>query len=40
LANRELADRHPQLDVWLAWRRGALGPAALEFVAHARQLAA
>ncbi|HET7669073.1 MAG TPA: LysR family transcriptional regulator [Burkholderiales bacterium] len=40
VAYRELADRHPQLDVWLAWRRGALGPAALEFVAHARGLAA
>ena len=35
---RELADRHPQLDLWLAWRRGALGPAALEFVTHARAL--
>lgn len=39
VAYRELADRHPQLDVWLAWRRGALGPAGLEFVAHARKLA-
>jgi len=39
VAYRELADRHPQLDVWLAWRRGALGPAALELVAHARELA-
>jgi DNA-binding transcriptional LysR family regulator len=40
VAYRELADRHPRLDVWLAWRRGALGAAALEFVAHARRLAA
>jgi DNA-binding transcriptional LysR family regulator len=36
---RELADSHPHLDVWLAWRRGSLEPAAREFVAHARQLA-
>ena len=40
VAYRELSDRHPQIDVWLAWRRGALGPAGLEFVAHARKLAA
>lgn len=40
VAYREIADRHPQLDVWLAWRRGTLGPAALEFIAHARELAA
>lgn len=33
---RELADRHPRLDVWLAWRRGALSPAAADFVALAR----
>ena len=37
---RELADRHPKLDLWLAWRRGALDKAAREFVAQARQLAA
>jgi DNA-binding transcriptional LysR family regulator len=36
---RELADSHPRLDVWLAWRRGALGAAARDFVAHARRLA-
>src|SRR5919106_137925 len=30
---RALAERHPRLDLWLAWRRGALGPAAREFVA-------
>jgi len=40
VAYRELADRHPRLDLWLAWRRGALGSAAQEFVAHARRLAA
>jgi DNA-binding transcriptional LysR family regulator len=37
---RELADRHPRLDVWLAWRRGSLGRAGAEFVSHARRLAA
>src|SRR3954470_22083889 len=37
---RELADRHPRLDVWLAWRRGSLGRAGEEFVSHARRLAA
>src|SRR5881394_2288607 len=37
---RELADRHPRLDLWLAWRRGALGEASREFVAQARLLAA
>ena len=36
---RELADRHPRLDLWLAWRRGPLAPAAREFVAQARRLA-
>src|SRR6266581_3211159 len=37
---RELADPHPRLDLWLAWRRGAsgatAGAAGREFVAHAR----
>lgn len=37
VAYREIADPHPRLDVWLAWRRGALGPAAQEFVALARR---
>jgi len=37
---RELADRHPRLDLWLAWRRGALDAAGEEFVAHARRVAA
>lgn len=36
---RELADAHPRLDLWLAWRRGALGVAAREFVQHARRIA-
>jgi DNA-binding transcriptional LysR family regulator len=39
VAYRELADAHPRLDLWLAWRRGALGIAAREFVQHARRLA-
>jgi len=37
---RELADRHPKLDLWLAWSRGALDKASREFVAQARLLAA
>ena len=36
---RELADRHPRLDLWLAWRRGMLDAAGREFVALARTLA-
>ena len=39
VAYRELADAHPRLDLWLAWRRGALGAAAREFVLHARRIA-
>jgi DNA-binding transcriptional LysR family regulator len=35
---RELTDRHPRLDVWLAWPRASLGAAAREFVAQARRL--
>ena len=39
---REIADAHPRLDLWLAWRRGALaspgGVAAREFVLHARRV--
>jgi DNA-binding transcriptional LysR family regulator len=34
---RELADAHPRLDVWLAWRRGGLGATARDFLAHARR---
>jgi DNA-binding transcriptional LysR family regulator len=36
---REIADPHPRLDLWLAWRRGALSAAGREFVAHARRIA-
>jgi DNA-binding transcriptional LysR family regulator len=39
VAYRELADRHPRLDLWLAWPRGALAAPAREFLAHARQIA-
>jgi len=43
VAYRELADAHPRLDLWLAWRRGVLGTAAgvaaREFLQHARRLA-
>jgi DNA-binding transcriptional LysR family regulator len=35
---RELADRHPRLDLWLAWPRAALGAAGRDFVAHARRI--
>jgi len=34
---RELAGRHPRLDLWLAWPRGTLVAAARDFVAHARR---
>jgi len=34
---REIADAHPRLDLWLAWRRGALGATARDFLAHARR---
>jgi DNA-binding transcriptional LysR family regulator len=34
---RELADAHPRLDLWLAWRRGGLGATARDFLAHARR---
>jgi DNA-binding transcriptional LysR family regulator len=36
---RDIADAHPRLDLWLAWRRGGLGAAGRELVAHARRLA-
>ena len=39
VAYREIADTHPRLDLWLVWRRGALGVAAREFVMHARRIA-
>jgi DNA-binding transcriptional LysR family regulator len=33
---RPIADRHPALELWLAWPPGALGATAREFVAQAR----
>jgi DNA-binding transcriptional LysR family regulator len=39
VAYRELADRHPRLDLWLAWPRGVLGAAARDLLAHARRIA-
>ncbi len=36
---RRLSDRHPMLELWLAWRRGATAAAAEEFIAQARSLA-
>jgi DNA-binding transcriptional LysR family regulator len=39
VAYREIADPHPRLDLWLAWRRGTQGVAAREFVQHARRVA-
>lgn len=39
VAYRELADRHPRLDLWLAWPRGALSAAARDFVTYARRSA-
>jgi DNA-binding transcriptional LysR family regulator len=36
VAYREIADPHPRLDLWLAWRRGALGVSGRDFVSHAR----
>src|SRR6266850_256954 len=38
---REIADPHPRLELWLAWRPGVAGPAgaaAREFIALARRL--
>jgi DNA-binding transcriptional LysR family regulator len=34
---REINDRHPRLDLWLAWPRGGLGAAARDFLALARR---
>jgi DNA-binding transcriptional LysR family regulator len=39
VAYRELADRHPRLDLWLAWPRGVLSGAARDFVTHVRRSA-
>jgi DNA-binding transcriptional LysR family regulator len=38
VAYRELADRHPRLDLWLAWPRGTLSAAARDFIMRARGL--
>lgn len=35
---RRLADKHPSLELWLAWRGGGVGAAADELVAQARGL--
>jgi DNA-binding transcriptional LysR family regulator len=34
---REVADAHPRLDLWLAWRRGELAAPARDFIAQARR---
>jgi DNA-binding transcriptional LysR family regulator len=36
---RTLSDRHPALELWLAWRSGSAAGAAAEFIAQARRLA-
>jgi DNA-binding transcriptional LysR family regulator len=36
---RQLADRHPRLDLWLAWRRGSASAAARDFATTARRVA-
>src|SRR5262245_28020174 len=35
---RKLADKHPTLELWLAWRAASGSPAADEFIAQARSL--
>ena len=35
---RKLADKHPTLELWLAWRSGSVSAAASEFIAQARSL--
>ena len=35
---RKLADKHPTLELWLAWRGGSVGAAAGEFIVQARNL--
>ena len=37
---RPLADKHPRLDLWLAWRRGSTGAAVRDFATAARRLVA
>jgi DNA-binding transcriptional LysR family regulator len=36
---RRISDRHPVLELWLAWRAGTTSAAAAEFIALARRLA-
>ena len=36
---REIADAHPRLELWLAWRSGSLSAVGREFVVHARRIA-
>ena len=36
---RRISDRHPVLELWLAWRAGTTSAAAAEFIALARSLA-
>jgi len=36
---RPISDRHPTLELWLAWRQGVAAAAAAEFTDQARQLA-
>ena len=36
---RKIADRHPALELWLAWRAGPVPAVAAEFIAHARRMA-
>jgi DNA-binding transcriptional LysR family regulator len=36
---RRISDRHPMLELWLAWRAGTTSAAAAEFIALARSLA-
>jgi DNA-binding transcriptional LysR family regulator len=36
---RRLSDRHPLLELWLAWRAGSASGAAAEFIGQARRLA-
>src|SRR6185503_288787 len=36
---RRIADKHPTLELWLAWRAGTTSAAAAEFIALARDLA-
>jgi DNA-binding transcriptional LysR family regulator len=39
VAYRRLADPHPTLELWLAWRAGSASGAAAEFIAQARRVA-